>query len=207
MTSSHFAKRPRRLTVKLLLAVMAALIFALSYYLGNRYARPLMAHLQIWVFPQPEPVQPFHLQDKDGKPFTPASLRKHWNFLMAGNLEDPGCRELLRLYVFAWNRLAGNRGLQERTRVVFLQTTPMPKTDMKQAIEFFNPVFTAVSGDEAALIPLARQMGLPGSGPLPSSCSIEKSAVALINPDGFLVALFTGLDDPAVIAHDQQFFN
>jgi cytochrome oxidase Cu insertion factor (SCO1/SenC/PrrC family) len=201
------AIRPQRLTIKLLLAVMAALIFALSYYLGNRYGRPVMADLQAWTFPQPQRVVDFTLRDKDGKIFNQDNLRDHWNFLMTGNLEDPGCRKLLRLYVYAWNHLAHDLPLQEQTRVVFLQTTGMPRAVMKQAVEFYNPVFTAVSGDAKAMERITRQIGLPDAHLLPSSCSIEKSAVALINPDGFLVALFTGLTDPAVIAHDQQFFN
>ncbi|WP_144375174.1 SCO family protein [Thiolapillus brandeum] len=201
------AKRPQRLTLKLLLAVMAALIFALSYYLGNRYGRPLMTDLQIWIFPQPQSIEDFTLEDKNGAPFGPKAFRHHWNFLMAGDLEDSGCRELLRLYVFAWNRLAQNRQLQQQTRVVFLQTTSMSTPDMKQVIEFFNPAFTALRGEEKMLKRLTRPMGLPESDSLPSSCNMEKSVVALINPDGFLVALFTGLTDPAVIAHDQQFFN
>ena len=200
-------KRPQRLTIKFLLAIMAAVIFALSYYLGNRYGRPMMADLQIWAFPEPQGVAGFTLEDKNGDIFNRESLEGHWNFLMAGDLEDPGCRKLLRLYVFAWNRLAHDMPLQKQTRVVFLQTTPMPRADMKQAVEFFNPAFTAISGDAKEMQRITRQIGLPDTGLLPSSCSIEKSAVALINPDGFLVALFTGLTDPVVIAHDQQFFN
>ncbi|WP_456373327.1 SCO family protein [Thiolapillus sp.] len=202
-----FAKQPQRLTIKFLLAIMAALIFSLSYYLGNRYARPLMTDLQAWTFPEPKRIGPFRLTDEQGRIFTQESLRGHWNFLMAGNLADPGCDELLRLYVFAWNRLAHDRLLQKQTRVVFLQTTAMPQAELKQDIEFYNPAFTALSGTQEEMKSLAGQMGLPTSRSLPSSCNIKKSAVALINPDGFLVALFTGLTDPVVIAHDQQFFN
>ncbi len=199
-------RRPKSLALKFSLALMAALIFTLSYYLGNQYARPLLADLQAVALPSPERIRDFSLTDKYGEPFGGDSLRGYWNFVMAGDLDDPGCRDLLRLYVFAWNRLAHELPLQKKTRVVFLQTSAMETGHMKQAIEFFNPAYTALSGSARELETLTRQMGLPADRPLPSSCSIEKSAVALINPDGFLIALFTGLTDPAVIAHDQEYF-
>ena len=200
-------RRPKSLALKFSLALMAAVIFALSYYLGNQYARPLLAELQALPLPSPEKVRDFSLADKYGEPFSRDSLRGYWNFVMVGDLHDPGCQDLLRLYVFAWNRLAHDLPLQKKTRVVFMQTSAMETRDMKQAIEFFNPAYTALSGSERELETLTRQMGLPADRPLPSSCSIEKSAVALINPDGFLIALFTGLTDPAVIAHDLEYFH
>ncbi len=201
------ARRQKSLALKFFLALMAAVIFTLSYILGNQYARPLLADLQAIPLPAPEKIRDFSLTDKHGEPFGRDSLLGHWNFLMAGDLHDSGCQALLRLYVFAWNRLAHDRPLQKKTRVVFLQTAAMEATDMKQAIEFFNPAYTALSGSAQDLATLTRQMGLPADHLLPSSCSIEKSVVALINPDGFLIALFTGLTDPAVIAHDQEYFH
>jgi len=200
-------RHPKSFALKFLFATAAALVFALSYYLGNQYARPLLADLQAIALPSPEKIRNFSLTDKFGEAFDRDSLAGHWNFLMAGDIDDPGCRDLLRLYVLAWNRLAHDIPLQKKTRVVFLQTRPMDTGQLKSAIEFFNPAFTALQGSEQTLGALTRQMGLPREQRLPASCSVEKSAVALINPDGFLIALFTGLTDPAVIAHDQEYFN
>ncbi len=201
------ARRQKSLALKFFLALLAAVIFTLSYMLGNQYARPLLADLQAIPLPAPERIRDFSLTDKHGEPFGRDSLLGHWNFVMAGDLHDPGCRDLLRLYVFAWNRLAHDPPLQKKARVVFLQTGAMETGAMKQAIEFFNPAYTALSGSPPDMETLTRQMGLPAGRLLPSSCSIEKSAVALINPDGFLIALFTGLTDPAVIAHDLEYFH
>jgi len=198
--------RQKKLLPKLIFAVFAVAVFIASYYLGNQYARPLATDTNAAVLPEPVMIRSFHLTDKNGRPFTQQSLENFWNFLIIGNLQDAGCDSLLRTYVMAWNNLAHKPELQKKTRVVFIHTGPPVKKpeQLKQAIEFYNPAFTATFGAEKEIYALGQQIGLYHEA---TSCNLDSSVVALISPDRYLLALFTGMTNPADIAGDLQYFN
>ncbi len=201
--------RTGNLVSKLLFALAALAVFTFSYYLGNRYARPGHDRLQAFVFPEPQQVVPFRLVDKNGAPFTENAFRGHWNFVVTGDLEQERCRPLLFRYVLAWNYLANEPKLQEKTRVVFLDLGREPRTpeELKQFIDFYNPAFTAIDGDAGQKRRLARQLGVPEAAlERGVQCDSQNGVVALISPDGVLLALFTGVTDPAAIARDLRFF-
>ena len=201
--------QPRKILVKLLFAFAALSVFAFSYYLGNRYARPGHDDLQAFAFPEPQRISSFILVDKEGNDFDEQAFQGYWNFVMAGNLGSETCRSLLVRYVLAWNYLAADPELQKRTRVVFLNMTApaMPAEQLKRQIEFFNPAFTAVDGPDSERRKLARQLGIPETVlDRESECDSQNSVVALITPDGYLIALFTAITDPSVIARDLRFF-
>ncbi len=194
-----------RLVKKLGLALLAVAVFGLSYYLGARHGRPLVNHLQAVELPDPEPVPPFKLRDALGFDFTEKDFIGFWNFVMAGDLSEPECRPLLNRYVLAWNMLAAHPKLQKRTRVVFLHTgAPLSDEDLRQRIHFYNPRFTAAQGSPAALAPLVKALGIPAQEV--RHCDPDRSVVGLVDPKGRLLALFTGLTDPRVIARDLQYF-
>lgn len=198
--------RQKKILPKLLFAVFAVAVFIASYYLGNQYARPLTADTSATVLSRPERITDFQLVDKNGEAFSRQSFESFWNFVVVGNLQDAGCDSLLRLYVMAWNNLAHKPALQKNTRVVFVQTgTSLEEpAQLKQAIEFYNPAFTAVSGEKAQIRRLARQIGLYDAA---TPCNPDSNTVALINPEGYLLALFSGVSDPADIARDLQYFH
>ncbi len=194
----------RSLAQKLLFAVSAVGVFFLSYYLGNRYARHGLDGLQAFIFPRPAAVTQFSLVDKNGAPFDETAFKGHWNFLLTGMPDRNRCRSLLFRYMMAWNYLAGDPKLQQKTRVVFLDTseTPTPPGRLKAFIDFYNPAFTAITGAASQRRRLARQIGLPKGDLSGVQCDSQNGVVALINPDGMLLALFTGVTDPKAIAHD-----
>lgn len=198
--------RDKKLAPKLLFALLAALVFIASYYLGNQYARPLLKNMDATVLPTPQKVTNIAFTDENGQIFTAASFRDFWNFVLVGNLDDEGCDSLLRLYVSAWNYLAVKPALQKSTRVVFVHTggNPAETKELKQRIDFYNPAFTALRGDQREIQKLEKQIGLTSDT---THCHLESSTVALINPEGYLLALFTGAKDPAQIASDLQYFD
>jgi hypothetical protein len=64
-----------------------------------------------------------------------------------------------------------------------------------------------IGGPERERNRLARQLGITETelaGEI--ECDPQNSVVALINPDGYLLALFTAVTDPSVIARDLRFF-
>ncbi len=199
----------RRVLTKLLFALAAVAVFGASYYLGNRYARPGSGALQAFVFPEPRPLEDFRLTDEQGHPFTPDSLEGHWNFLIPGDLDQERCRPLLFRYVLAWNYLAGDPKLQEKTRVVFIDMAREPRRPetLKTFIDFYNPAFTAVTGPWADRERLARRLGVSARAlETGVGCDPDNAVVGLADPDGVLLALFTGVTDPAAIARDLRFF-
>jgi protein SCO1/2 len=198
--------RQKKLFPKLIFALFAAVVFVASYYLGNQYARPLLTDISATVLPDPEKIHEFQLSDKYGEPFTSQSFKNFWNFVMVGNLHDSGCDSLLRLYVMAWNQLASHPELQKKTRIVFIDSSQPGKTpqQLRKAIGFYNPAFTAATGTTEEINDLGQQLGLIAA---PGNCIPDTSVVALIDPEGYMLALFTGLTDPALIARDLQYFN
>ncbi len=194
---------------RLFFALAAVAVFTFSYYLGNRYAHPRRGQIQAFAFPDPVKVAPFRLVDKEGNPFTEADLLGHWNFVVTGDLDRGQCRTLLFRYVLAWNDLAARPKLQRKTRVVFLALGRKSRSpaELKKFIDFFNLAFTAIDGAPAQKEALARQLGVPESALRDGvRCDSQNGVVALIDPKGFLLALFTGVTDPAVIAHDLRYF-
>jgi len=186
-------------------AIAALGVFAFSYHLGNRYARPTFNELTIYVLPQPTPIAPFELNDEQGKPFDHHSLQGFWNLVMAGDLETAACKSLLVRYVLAWNNLAVTPEMQKMTRVVFLNMSREQKApaELKPAIDFYNPLFTAVDGDDTQRRRFGEQIGISSSALQPGmACDSHNSVVALISPNGYLVALLTGITDPALIARE-----
>ncbi len=197
--------RQKKLFPKLIFAVFAAVVFIASYYLGNQYARPLVSQTRATLLPTPKIMAGFELSDKYGEPFTTKSFKDFWNFVMVGNLQDSGCDSLLRLYVMAWNQLAAKPELQKKTRVVFVDDSQPNKTpaQLRKHIDFYNPMFTAATGKQEQLDNLGEQIGIFANT---RSCSPGNSVVALVNPEGYLLALFTGITDPITIAADLQYF-
>ncbi len=194
-----------RLFKKLGLALAALAVFGFSYYLGARHGRPLVHHLQAVELPEPGPVPPFRLRDALGFDFTEKDFIGYWNFVMAGDLTEAQCRPLLDRYVLAWNLLAAHPKLQRRTRVVFLHTGALlADEELRRRIHFHNPRFTAAQGAPQALAPLVETLGIPDREA--RHCDPDRSVVGLVGPRGRLLALFTGITDPKVIAKDLQYF-
>jgi len=205
----HVDMSGKRLVIKLFFALTAALVFFVGYSLGNRYARPGRDDLQAFVMPEPMPIEAVALEDEAGRPFTTKDLEGHWNLVMAGDLGHPACRALLVRYVLAWNWLADTPKLQEKTRVVFVDTAtpPRPAEARKRLIDFYNPAFVALGGPVEAQRRLLTQLGVPAQALAAGvPCDDARSVVALIGPDAHLLALFTGMDDAKAIAHDLKFF-
>lgn len=193
--------------VKVILALFGMAIFAFSYQLGNRYANRGKATLVANILTRPVLLTQLHFIDKNGEPFNVDSFSPYWNVLIGGNHKLQACKDLVTAYVLAWNRLSHLPELQKSTRIVFYLLDPgnTPPGELKSFIDFYNPDFTAVSGDRPGVQYLAEQLGLPGKEDSDHIyCESQASVVGLVNPQGYLVATFTGSSEPRAIAHDLQ---
>ena len=188
-----------------MLAIAAVGIFAFGYHWGNRYARPKAENLSAYVFVDPVKIRPFTLLDEQGRSFSSDSFQDHWNLIMAGRLDAPGCQRLLVRYVLAWNNLAQDAKMQKHTRVVFmdLRQPPVSTKTLRKNIDFFNPAFIALQGSPEQLARLGKQLGMNAQRlASQTTCAPDEAVVALVGPTGYLQALFTGVTSPVDIAHD-----
>ena len=187
-------------------AILGLVVFLFSYQLGNRYAQPDKPDTSAFVLPEPIAIEAFSLIDEDGAAFNSGDLKGSWTLVMPGDHRLASCKQLMTRYVLAWNRLANDKPLQNMTRVAFLTLAPTDQSNngLKSFIEFMHPDFVGLSGEEDEVRGFAAQLGLADSNDKLILCDKLDSIVALINPQGQLSALFTGISDPAIIAHDLE---
>ena len=198
--------RQKKILSKIMFAILGLVVFVFSYQLGNRYAQPEKPDTSAFLLPEPIALEPFSLVDEDGAAFSSGDFKGKWTLVMPGDHRLASCKQLMTRYVLAWNRLAHDKPLQNMTRVAFLSLVPTnhSNNELKSFIEFMHPDFVGLSGEENEAREFAAQLGLAETDNESAQCNELDSIVALINPQGQLSALFTGISDPAIIAHDLE---
>ena len=188
-------------------ALLGLAVFLFSYQLGNRYAQRGKPDTSAFLLPEPIALDPFSLIDHEDESFRDQDFTGHWTLVLPGDHRRASCKQLLTRYVLAWNRLAHDQPLQNMTRVAFLSLAPasQPNTELKSFIEFVHPDFVGLWGEEDDdARQFAAQLGLAESENKSLQCNELDSIVALIDPEGQLNALFTGISDPVTIARDLE---
>jgi protein SCO1/2 len=155
------------------------------------------------ALPAPRPVASFSLTDQQGKPFGSAELAGRPSLMFFGFTHCPDvCPTTLALLAQL------HREPQfARLRVVFV--TVDPKRDdqptMKQYVEAFDGNITGLTGSEAALAPLEKNLNVVHAiQPLPGGdYTVDHSATLYyINAHGALSAVFTPPFDIAKLRTD-----
>lgn len=187
-------------------ALLGLAVFLFSYQLGNRYAQREKPDTSAFLLPEPVALDHFSLIDHEDESFSDQDFKGHWTLVIPGDHRRASCKQLLTRYVLAWNRLAHDQPLQNMTRVAFLSLAPasQPNTELKSFIEFVHPDFVGLWGEEDDARQFAAQLGLAESENKSLQCNELDSIVALIDPEGQLNALFTGISDPVTIAQDLE---
>lgn len=160
------------------------------------------------MYPQPVDVGEFRLQTADGGAFTESDLAGHWNLVFFGFTNCPDvCPDTLSSLATITGELE-TKTKAELPRVIFVSVDP--ERDRGQAmadyVDWFNPDFTAVTGDEKQLQALSRRLGIvyyrDQPDPETGYYNVDhSSSVLIIAPDGRLVGRFAPpLDVPDVVA-------
>ena len=201
-----FRLRQKKILSKIIFSLLGLAVFLFSYQLGNRYARQEAADTRAFLLQEPIALDPLFLVDHEGASFNLEDFKGHWTLVIAGDHRRLTCEQLITRYVLAWNRLAHDRSLQDMTRVAFLSLAPAGRQndELKSFIEFVHPDFVGLSGEKDQVRRFAAQLGLAESGDATAQCSELDSIVALINPQGQLNALFTGISDHGPVARDLE---
>lgn len=156
------------------------------------------------LLPAPRPIPEFSLLTAAGQPFTNADLQGHWSVFFFGFTH---CPDVCPMTLATLNQTA--RLLAADTpRFVFVTVDPMRDTPdvLGPYVHYFNPAFTGVTGNQAAIAALTQALGIAYTytpGATPDEYTVDHSAALLLfNPRGELAAVFTPPHKAETLARD-----
>lgn len=189
--------------------VIAILLIGLGGLFAVKFNPPKPIELESgFLFPQAYELAPFELVDQHQQAFTNASLQGKWSLFFIGFTFCPDvCPTTLNKLAAAYPDLNKIAPLQ----VVFLSVDPKRDTPDKLLtyVNFFNPEFKAVTGEQTQIFPLTRSLGLTyamvGEG---ENYQVDHSAgYMLVSPQGTRVAVFkptATLGKPPQVLNDEM---
>lgn len=188
--------------------IIAILLFGLGGLFAVKFNPPKPIELTSgFLFPQAYELAPFELVDQHNQAFTNASLQGKWSLFFIGFTFCPDiCPTTLNKLAAAYPDLNKIAPLQ----VVFLSVDPKRDTQDKLLtyINFFNPAFKAITGEQTQIFPLTRSLGLTyamvGEG---ENYQVDHSVgYVLVSPQGTRVAVFkptAEVGKPPQVLNDQ----
>ncbi|WP_200237856.1 hypothetical protein [Thiohalocapsa halophila] len=194
-------RHARPLLPRLVMAVAAIGLFLLAYQWGNqyRYDGGEPPDIDGVLIRPPQPLPDFVLHDTGGEPVGRGTLFEHWSLLAFGNLSGAaGHRGISRLVAVS-NRLAGERDLRERLRLLMATADAAPA--LARDFERLSPAIAVLSGARAEVAELAAALGADAEGAL-DGVPDAPPTLFLLDPAAELVAIFPGAQPPAAIAED-----
>jgi protein SCO1/2 len=156
-----------------------------------------------------KPLPAFALQGPRGE-FRNANLVGQWNFMFFGYTQCPDiCPTALTLMKDVKAALAGKQGTPAPGfQVVFVSVDPQRDTLrlLGEYMAAFDPSFVGITGADAALLPLAKNLGVyyqRNDTTDKRHYTVDHSAaIYLIDPQGRLAAVFSPPQDAAKMAAD-----
>jgi protein SCO1 len=190
----RFAAGPVLLAV-LGLLVLAAVVLGRQLPTGEAGWANAPPELRAVLWPEPQPIGEFLLQDQQQQAFGPERLQGRWTFMFFGYLQCadvcPTAMQILKDYRRALE--GGQPGLEHQ--VVFVSVDP--EYDRPEQIAaylgFFDPEFIGLSGSAEALAKLAGPMAIKyyEYEDAQGRRSIDHtSSIMIIDPRGRLVGAF-----------------
>ncbi len=172
--------------------VIAILLIGLGGLIAVTLNPPKPVELESgFVFPEALELAPFTLIDQHKQVFTNEDLNGTWSLFFIGFTFCPDvCPTTLNKLATVYPELKKIAPLQ----VVFLSVDPQRDTPDKllNYVNFFNPEFKALTGEQTQILPLSRSLGLTyamvGEG---DNYQVDHSvSYVLVSPQGKRVAVF-----------------
>ena len=189
-----------------LAAVLAGVWLAASDRENDSRAM-LLPDRAIRLFPDPKPLTAFALTDDKNRVFDLASLKGKWTFLFFGFTHCPDvCPTTLAVLARARENIARNTDGAKDIQFVFISVDPHRDTadKLRQYVDYFDTNFLGVTGSDAQIGNLARQLGAvyqvaitPGMENYPV---YHSAAVFLLDPRARYHAVFTPPFDAEAIS-------
>ena len=148
------------------------------------------------LYPEPKPINAFHLVNNLGKPFTEKELIGHWTMVFFG---FTNCPSMCPTAMAVLNQMYGKLRNVPLPVIVFISVDPKRDNLKKlgQYVQGFNPHFIGVTGSKAEIDGLTRQMSVlyikikPEAGSAGEYNIDHSGSILLINPQGQLHAVFS----------------
>lgn len=176
-----------------LLAVLGGWLGSRAWHDGS-HGKPMPVVSAATVLADPKPLPPFVLQGPAGK-FVNSDLTGQWRFVFFGYTHCPDvCPTALSLMRDVRKKLAG--GTVPLPGVVFISVdAARDKPELLgRYVPAFDPEFIGVAGDDEALAPLVKALGVfyqRHEREDPRNYTVDHSAsMYLIDPQGRLRAIF-----------------
>ena len=148
--------------------VLAAVI-ALGAFIGGAWlsvthqADESHANVEGLLWPDPPLVQPFHMLDHDGQPFTLERLSGRWTLLFFGFTHCPDvCPTSLQALADAYQQMKAAAPSGQAVQVVFVSVDPerdIPE-NLGPYVEYFSPEFIGVTSSSEEVSTFARSLGV-----------------------------------------------
>lgn len=181
--------------------IFVVLVVLLLGVFGAIYIAPpeqsnKVATQYIHYYPEPRSVPEFTLTDKNGEPFTEASLQGHWSLVFVGYTYCPDiCPTTLASLARVYPKLKALES-QFPLQVVFISVDPQRDSiaRLNEFISYFNQDFIAATASHETLFPLTRSMGLiyalVDSSENTNYLVDHSASVVVVNPQGKVVGRF-----------------
>jgi protein SCO1/2 len=190
--------------------VVFAGIFAgvgVAYFMRDRVA-PLPPLERATLFAEPRALPAFELIDQGRVAFGPERLRGRWTLLFFGFVNCPDvCPTTLATLAEVRRKVAGESA-RDVPQVVLVSVDPGRDTPpvLAQYVAHFDPSFTGVTGEPAAIETLTQALGVAVYVSPPAddgSYAVDHTAaIFLVDPEGRIAALFNTPHEAGTIARD-----
>lgn len=185
------------MTTVALAAILAGVWLAASDRENDSRAR-LLPDRVMTLFPVPKPLTAFALTEHQNRVFDLSRLKDKWSFLFFGFTHCPDiCPTTLAILARARDNIAKSVVGAEDVQFVFISVDPNRDTagKLRQYVDYFDTTFLGVTGNDAQIGNLARQLGAayqvaftPGMENYPV---YHTTAVFLVDPRARYHAMFT----------------
>ena len=193
---------------KILVPVLAVLAMLLGVWGGQHWlgdgvpTRTAPEDFPGTLLPQGRALPEFALQDDQGQAFVPASLQGKWTLLFFGYTHCPDvCPTTLGTLKRVWDGLAKTAGGVDDVAVVFVSVDPARDSldHLAEYVDYFEPAFTGVTGDDANLQRLSRSLGaiyVRARGGSDENYLVDHTAaIFLLDPQGHYTAVLSAPHD------------
>ena len=191
--------------IVVLAGVLAGALVA--HLLRSRAAEPPSLE-RATLYAEPRAMPAFGLVDQARAPFGPARMRGQWTFMFFGFVNCPDvCPTTLAMLADVRARIA-TASAGDVPQVVMVSVDPGRDTPplLAQYVAHFDPSFTGVTGDPAAIEILTRALGVAVAVAAPAadgSYGVDHTAaIFLVDPEGRVAALFNTPHDARAIVRD-----
>lgn len=162
------------------------------------------------VLSHPRALSDFELVDDRLRPFTLEQLKNHWSFVFFGFSHCPTlCPTTMSEMAKVFNELPKNT--KYPPQMIFITVDPARDTPevLHRYVAQFNPDFIGVTGDEATLAKLRKELGILAMAKAPDQVKGEdtfdhSATVILLDPNGDFHAVFSAPHSVESIVKDYQ---